>query len=150
MSLILSIFDFCGLSLMDLELYITKHYSQRSLVNWPKIRFAVLDKDKASKYPENFLCLLPKQINPKLKQKHKFIQLFGNESPKIAQDLLNNALDSTGDPEIAEAIRKRLKKIKPRSVFQIKCKLCGFFFEPNFKDADSPRICSDCKQRIYV
>ena len=135
---------------MNLELRITKHYGMRSLTNWPKIRFAVLDKDKASSYPENFICLLPKQINPKLKQKHRFIELFGNESPKIAQDLLNKALDSSDDPEINEAIKKRLKKIDPRSIFQVKCKLCGLFYNSRSLAYNSPNICSECKQRIYA
>ena len=135
---------------MNLELRITKHYALRSFTNWPKIRFAVLDKDKASRYPENFICLLPKQINPKLKQKHRFIELFGNESPTIAQNLLNKALDSTEDPEVREEIRRRLKKIEPRSIFQVKCKLCGLYFTPRSIHYNSPEICLECKQRIYA
>ena len=63
---------------MDLQLYITKHYGLKYRSKGTQVKFAVVDKDKAKKYPQNFLCILPKKLNPKLKQKYKFTDLFGS------------------------------------------------------------------------
>ena len=65
---------------MEFQLYIIKHYGLKYRAKGMQIRFAVVDKDKATRYPANFLCLLPRQVNPKLKQKYKFIELFGSEA----------------------------------------------------------------------
>jgi hypothetical protein len=135
---------------MKLQLYIIKHYGLKYRAKGLQIRFAVIDKDKAIKYPANFLCLLPKQINPKLKQKYKFIELFGSESSQLAFDLLNRALDSEKDTEIREAIRKRLKKLSIKSPLQVKCRLCGNYFEVINRKLEPHRVCRDCRQRIYA
>jgi hypothetical protein len=135
---------------MKLQLYIIKHYGLKYRAKGPQIRFAVIDKDKATKYPANFLCLLPKLINPKLKQKHKFVELFGSESPQLAFNLLNWALDTEKDIELREAIRKRLKKISIKSPHQVNCRLCGNYFEVINRKLEPHRVCRDCRQRIYA
>lgn len=114
-----------------------------------QIRFAVIDKHKAPKYPANFLCLLPKQINPKLKQKYKFIELFRDKSPQLAHDLLSKALEAENDTKIREAIRKRLNKLNSISALEVKCRLCGKLFHNNGKYGPT-RMCNECKQRIYA
>jgi hypothetical protein len=135
---------------MELQLYITKHYGLKYRSKGFHIRFAVVDMSKASTYPINFLCMLPKQINPKLKQKYKFVELFGKESPQLAQTLLNTALNAEKETDIKEAIRKRLKQLNMNPVYQTKCRLCGKYYEaPKVKQIPH-RICVECKQRIYA
>ena len=53
-------------------------------------------------------------------------------------------------PSPTKAIRKRLNKIDPGSVFRVKCKLCGLFFTPRSSRHNTTKICSECKQRIYA
>jgi predicted Zn-ribbon and HTH transcriptional regulator len=114
-----------------------------------QIIFSVVDLDKSEKFPNNFVCLLPKNIDPKLKQKHKFVELFGQESPKLAHSLLTKALSNEKDLEIREAIRKRLKKLKIEAVPQVICRLCGQLFKDSRVKYGPSRMCPDCRQRIY-
>ena len=135
---------------MELQLYIIKHYGLKYRSKGMQIRFAVVDKDKATRYPANFLCLLPRQVNPRLKQKYKFIEFFGSESPQLAQDLLNRALITENDTKIREAIRKRLKFFNVHPVCQVKCRFCGLSFQPKKGKYGPTRMCLECKQRIYA
>ena len=135
---------------MELQLYIIKHYGLKYRAKGMQIRFAVVDKDKATRYPANFLCLLPRQVNPKLKQKYKFIELFGSESPQLAQGLLNRALITESDIQIREAIRKRLKFLNVNPVCQVKCRFCGQSFQPKRGKYGPTRMCLECKQKIYA
>ena len=134
---------------MDLKLYITKHYGLKYRSKGLQIKFAVVDLDKAPTYPENFLCMLPKLINPKLKQKHKFVELLGDKSPQIAHDLLNEALETEIDFDVRQAIRKRIKKLNIKSVSKVKCRLCKQLFQPKGNYGPT-RMCQDCRQRIYA
>ena len=134
---------------MDLQLYITKHQRLKYRSKGLQPKFAVVDLDKALTYPQNFLCLLPKLINPKLKQKHKFVELFGDKSSQLAHDLLSKALEVENDTQIREAIRKRLNKLNITSALEVKCRLCGKLFQNNGKYGPT-RMCNECKQRIYA
>ena len=135
---------------MELQLYIIKHYGLKYRAKGMQIRFAVVDKNKANRYPANFLCLLPRLVNPRLKQKYKFIELFGSESPQLAQDLLNRALITENDTNIREAIIKRLKFLNVHPVCQAKCRFCGQSFQPKKGKYGPTRMCLECKQRIYA
>jgi hypothetical protein len=134
---------------MVLQLYITKHYGLKYRSKGLQIKFAVIDLDKALTYPQNFLCMLPKLINPKLKQKHKFVELFGDKSLQIAYDLLTKALDTEIDVDVIQAIEKRLKKLNIKTASKVRCRLCSQFFQPKGKSGPS-RMCNDCKKRIYA
>jgi hypothetical protein len=134
---------------MNLKLHITKNYNIKDYNKPAHIRIAVIDQDKSLTYPQNFLCLLPKQVNPKLKQKHKFVELFGDKSPQLAHDLLISASETEKDPEIGEAIRKRLLKLNYKSTPEAKCRLCGQTFQPKGEYGPT-RMCQECRQRIYA
>lgn len=133
---------------MDLELYITKRYGLKYRSKGIQVKFAVVDKDKSPNYPQNFLCMLPRKIDPNLKIKHKFIDLFGSESPKLAYNLLKEALDNEEDTEVIKDIRSRIKELESIISHDMKCRLCGKTFsnKGNYKRS---RICSECKNRIY-
>ena len=135
---------------MELQLYIIKHCGLKYRAKGLQIRFAVIDKDKANSYPANFLCLLPIQLNPNLKNKYKFIEFFGAESSQLARDLLLRALSTEKDFEIREAIRKRLKKLNPETLSKTKCRFCGQSFQPNRGKYGPTRMCLECKQKIYA
>ena len=85
---------------MELQLYITKQYELKYRAKGLQTCFSVIDKDKTTKYPTNFICLLPIQLNPNLKSKYKLIEFFGSESPQLARDLLHRALSTEKDFEI--------------------------------------------------
>jgi hypothetical protein len=132
---------------MNLELYITKHYGLKYRSKGTQVKFAVIDKDKSPNYPQNFLCLLPKKLNPNLKLKHKFIDLFGNKSPQLAYNLLKEALENEDDLDVIKAIQSRLKEIKTLENHS-KCRICGNAFSSNKKYGPS-RMCASCRNRIY-
>ncbi|KON33876.1 MAG: hypothetical protein AC479_02855 [miscellaneous Crenarchaeota group-6 archaeon AD8-1] len=132
---------------MDLQLYITKHYGLKYRSKGTQVKFAVVDKDKAKKYPQNFLCMLPKKLNPKLKQKYKFTDLFGSQSPQLAYNLLKDALENEDDLEVIKAIKSRLREIKSTENHS-KCRICGHQFSNNKKYGPN-RMCSNCRNRIY-
>ena len=97
----------------------TKDYIQ------PKHRFVVIDLDKSKHYPQNFICILPKNIQEKNKPANIFERLFQSESKKVATELLEKALRSRPDHKIAASIRERLKTLTPKSKKVIDCRKCG-------------------------
>ena len=92
--------------------------------------------------------MLPRKLNPKLKQKHKFTDLFGSESSQLAYDLLNGALENEDDLEVIKAIKTRLREIKTNADCDSKCRFCGQVFSSNKKYGPS-RMCSNCRNKIY-
>jgi predicted Zn-ribbon and HTH transcriptional regulator len=114
-----------------------------------QVIFSVVDLDKSDKYPNNFVCLLPKQINFRLKKQTKFVERFEKKSTIIAKELLIKLLRSEKDMEIRKAIKKRLRILDSRSVVTFRCCFCGSSFEPDEEKFKSYRICPDCKQSIY-
>ncbi len=103
---------------MNLKLLIHKRKNRREVIsrkyNKP-INFAVMDMDKAVGYPANFICVLPKQMDETGDYRNIFSNIFGKESQKTAEKLLNEALKFENDPEIMVEIEKRLKllQLKP-------------------------------------
>ena len=110
---------------MKLQLRITekeiKHYNTKTKT---KHLFAVIDLDKSKKYPQNFVSMLPKKIKATQKPANKFEGLFGNESIKIAERLLETALRTRPNPKTTLAIKERLKLLDPK-LSKIKCQNCG-------------------------
>jgi len=121
-----------------------KDYSQRGY-----IRFAVIDLDKSENYPANYVCMLPFQPSINGKGQNIFSELFGKDGLELAKRLLNEALKTETDSEIKAKIEKRLKLLEPKSPVQVKCRVCGNFFEPKrrrFKE----KICQECTQKKYA
>ena len=127
---------------MKLELFVSKVFlgSKYRPIGWTYV-FAVVDLDKAAKYPQNFICVLPKEINVRLKNQNKFVKLFSKNSLHIAKDLLFNLLNSNKNTELEREIKQRLKILDSRSVLTFKCKHCGYLFEPYEPEYKYQNIC---------
>jgi hypothetical protein len=100
---------------MDLKLLVHKRKNKREIFSknsQKTINFAVMDLDKATGYPANFICVLPKQIGDVGDYQNIFSSLFGKESQRTAEKLLTDALKVELDPEIALEIEKRLKLLQ--------------------------------------
>ena len=82
-------------------------------VGW-RYRFAVVDLDKAKKYPLNFVCILPSQLNHEGKGLSVFVKVFGDKSIEVAQKLLLDALEHERDAEVKGEIERRLKLLEPK------------------------------------
>jgi hypothetical protein len=72
-----------------------------------RFRFAILDTDKASDYPANFVCLLPSNFSGG--DKNVFFRIFGDKSKEQALLFLNEALGEEQDATIKAEIQRRLK-----------------------------------------
>jgi hypothetical protein len=96
---------------MNLKLRITKHYSSDSYIKPKHIRFAIIDLDRSSDYPINFVCNLPKSIKLNERQPSNFSKTFGEKKLNIAKKLLTNALQAEDDLEIKEEIEARLRNL---------------------------------------
>ena len=134
---------------MKLRLYASKLedakvYSQRGY-----IRFAVIDLEKSENYPANYVCMLPLQPSINGKGHNIFSELFGKDSLELAKRLLNEALKTEHDSEIKANIEERLKLLEPKSPVQVKCCVCGNFFEPKRKRFKE-KICQECTQKKYA
>ena len=133
---------------MNLRLEILKTDYTGDYSQWRHIRFAVVDLDKSKKYPANYICLLP--MDPKANNKaSNFSKLFGTESPEIAKRLLTKALKTEKDAEIKAEIEKRLELLTPKTPVQVKCRVCGDFFEPK-RGRFKQTLCQECKQKRYT
>ena len=113
------------------------------------IRFAVIDLEKSKKYPANYVCMLPQQPRADGKAHNVFSDLFGGESLELAKRLLTKALKAESDSEIKSEIKRRLKLLEPKPTVQVKCRVCGKFFEPE-RRRFRQKICQECTQKKYV
>ena len=138
---------------MNLELLITKkEYSYYNTRTKAKHLFAVIDLDKSEQYPRNFVSVLPMHISAIVKPSNVFERLFGNESLKIANRLLHEALKSRPDSETAEAIRKRIKLLAPQLNEKAQCQNCGNTIKLSKSRVKPHKFCYEChinaKQKI--
>lgn len=102
---------------MDLKLLILKRKSKREYISRrfiQPINFAVMDMDKATGYPANFICVLPKQMEATGDYRNIFSSIFRENSLITAEKLLTEALKIENDPEIMDEIEKRLKLIQTK------------------------------------
>ncbi len=88
-------------------------------------KIVIIDLDRTKQYPQNFVCILPKNIKLKVKPSSTFEKMFGKESIEIAKQLLKKALRSRPDSETTQAIRERLKLLDPQPHNKTKCENCG-------------------------
>ena len=84
-------------------------------VGW-HYRFAVVDLDKAKRYPLNFVCMLPTKIDADGKSQSVFLQIFGDKSVEQARALLTGALEVESDSEVKAEIERRLKLLEAKSI----------------------------------
>ena len=111
---------------------------------WNHMRFAVVDLNKSEDYPENFVSMLPMNIN----SDNVFTRFFGNKSLETARGLLTEALKTEDDPEIKAEIERRLNLLEPNPVIQIKCHVCKKFFQTEKERAHKQKICPKCMKRF--
>jgi hypothetical protein len=91
-------------------------------------RFAVIDEEKSSDYPSNFVCLLPTVINNDEKTQNVFSKIFGIKSQEQAELLLTKALKNESERVVKDEIKRRLALIAPQKYLQTRCLVCGKFF----------------------
>jgi len=93
---------------VNLKLYAIKKGSQQVDSD---IQLVVVDLDKSSQYPLNFVCVLPRYFRLLEKRSSKFAKTFGPTSLDIAKTLLVEADKQEEDPQIKKVIGKRIKAI---------------------------------------
>jgi hypothetical protein len=75
------------------------------------IQLVVIDLDKSSHYPLNFVCVLPRYFRLLEKRSSKFAKTFGPKSLTLAKNLLVEADKKEEDPQIKKIIIKRIKDL---------------------------------------
>jgi len=131
---------------MNLRLHVSKNGDARDYSQRGYIRFAVVDLDKSKNYPANYVCMLPLQPRANGTAHNIFSELFGNDCLELAKRLLSEALKAENDSEIKAEMEKRLKLLEPKPFGQVKCRVCGNFFEPG-RRRFKQRICQECIQK---
>jgi hypothetical protein len=111
-------------------------------------RFAVVDLDKAKRYPLNFVCMLPTKINADAKSQSVFLQVFGDRSMEQARALLTEALQTEEDSEVKAEIARRLGLLEPKSISQ-KCRACGNLFQPKPAKMFRQKFCQECVKKKF-
>jgi formylmethanofuran dehydrogenase subunit E len=114
---------------VKLSLHITKNYNTREYLKPSNIRFAVIDTDRSKNYPTNYLCILPRKLNPNTKNPNKFQVMFKDQSKELTKKLLKKALRNTDDQDIKKEIQERLKILSPKPKNIVKCSVCGEEFK---------------------
>jgi len=128
---------------IKLQIFKMKEASRTSLAQ--RYRCAVVDLDKPEKYPSNFVCMLPAQIDS---DKHSvFVKLFGDKSIELASQLLADALETETDIETKAEIGRRLKIIKSHSANQVECSVCRKLFKPMRRRGFRQKLCPECKNK---
>ena len=135
---------------MNLALHMSKNYNVKDYLKSSYIRIAVIDLDISNEYPSNFVCILPKTINPNAKLKNKFQKKYGSDSEKIIRKLLNQALKTTDDQDIKKELLERLKILNPKPKNMIKCRICGKDFQARKFKFRRQKTCFECKAKSYL
>jgi hypothetical protein len=80
-----------------------------------QMSFVVVDMDKGQQYPQNFVCIFPKNLfrkNQKSNLKRsKFVRIFGERTYEVARKLLQEALKTETDREARHHIESSLKEV---------------------------------------
>jgi len=134
---------------MKLRLYVSKKDDVRDYSQGRYIRFAVVDLDKSKKYPANYVCMLPQQPSANGKPSNVFSKVFGKDSVELAKRLLTKTLRAESDSEIKAEIKRRLKLLEPKLAIQVKCCVCGKFFEPE-RRRFKQKVCQKCTRKKHV
>ncbi|MBK5133461.1 hypothetical protein JJE00_03425 [Candidatus Bathyarchaeota archaeon] len=135
---------------MNLSLHIEKNYNLKDYLKPSHIRLAVIDLDKSKDYPANFVCMLPRTINPNAKTQNKFQEKYGSKSQEIIKKLLNQALKTEDDQDLKKELIARLTLIDPKPKNMVKCNICGEEFKSKSFRYGKQKTCYDCIAKRYV
>ncbi len=113
-----------------------------------RYRFVIVDMEKKSDYPSNFLCMLPVRISSEGKLS-AFVNLFGDESHVLAKRLLTGALRKEQNSEIKEEIERRLSLLEPQPKRKT-CRGCGEPFQPSRPGRYSRNLCEQCLRKRFA
>jgi hypothetical protein len=130
---------------MKLELSILKRITSGATGVREEYVFSLIDLNKAENYPSNFVCLLPKNLQTESNPNRMFLKIFGNESKRIAVDLLTNALKCESDLGVRDEIQKRLKALLPKPT--ARCPTCSCVFEPRKYGHYFQTVCTKCRNK---
>ena len=130
-----------------LGLYITKNLDSITYNKSNYIKFAVVNLNNSKEYPLNFLCVLPRNINPNAKMLNKFQEKFGSQSQEIAKNLLEQELKTTEDQDIKNEINERLRLLYPKPKNVAKCNGCGKDFEYRKYNYGRQKTCRECRNK---
>ena len=133
---------------MKLKLRITKKETKD--YTKPQYRIAIIDLDKSKRYPQNFVCMLPKSIKLKAKPSNIFEGLFGKDSIEVAKKLLEKTLKTRPNPETTKAIRERLNRIDPKPTNKTKCQKCGKPIKQYKRRFRTYKFCYECHSKQYA
>ncbi len=97
---------------MNPRLYVIKAKTARNYRTRHFIRFAVVDRDRKSSYPSNFICMLPQRVTTTAHDESVFAKIFRENRVETARALLTSALRSENDLEIKTEIRQRLRLLE--------------------------------------
>jgi len=88
-----------------------------------KISFVVVDLNDGHEYPQNFLCVFPRNLFKRNRkgnlQRSKFFRVFGEKSREVAKSLLEDALKREPDLEVRRKIESSLREVKEASYQQM-------------------------------
>ena len=111
--------------------------------------FAIVDMDRSTSYPQNFVCMLPMNVGKQGKTENAFQKVFGDKSVEQAKDLLTSALESEDGLEIKTEIQRRLRLLEPASSSLVKCCGCGQTFNPGWARRYRRKFCAECMLKKY-
>ena len=103
---------------MNPELCILKGKPSKDSSDRKNVYFAIIDQDKTTSYPRNFLCVLPKHMNASSVDTSVFTKIFKEQRIDVAKKLLTKALQTEDDPRIKKEISNRLKQLTPKPAWQ--------------------------------
>lgn len=135
---------------MKLKLHMTKNYNMKDYLKPTHIRIAVIDTEISEEYPANFVCILPRTLNPNSKTPNKFQEKYGNQSKEIIKNLLDQALTTIDDQDIKKELLARLKILnsKPKNI--VSCNVCGKDFQSRKYRYGRQKTCYECKNKRYL
>jgi hypothetical protein len=80
-----------------------------------QISFVVVDLNKGEQYPQNFVCVFPKNLFRKNQRSNlkrsKFVKIFGERAHEVARKLLQEALKKETDREARRYIESSLREV---------------------------------------
>lgn len=103
---------------MNPQLCIMKGKIPKDYVNKKYVHFAVVDQDKTSAYPANFICILPQHMSSVTADSSVFAKIFKEARIDVAKKLLKDALQTEEDPQVKKEISMRLRQLEPKPIWQ--------------------------------
>ena len=84
-----------------------------------QISFVVVDLNSKQEYPQNFVCVFPKNLFRKNQKgnlkRSRFFHVFGETSHEVAESLLEDALKTERDREVRRQIESSLREVREAS-----------------------------------